>query len=277
MVKHKIPQKLLVIIVVLLPVAPLFAQFDFPPMGGRSAAMGGASVALREDESAQGNIAAMAWMRQVMVATAFRQTFVSEGFGTASLAASSPVGFGTAGLSFIHYGNSDYHEQQLSLLYALPVSRTVAMGVAFHYLHSGTSDAYYDPVNLLTFSAALQYSPTDELTVGFKTFNPFSVKLRDDLTYRTPALFTLGVAYRLIDELLAVAEAEKDLYNDATLRFGLEYSFLNNYAVRVGFNTNPVIYSFGVGMDFNRLGISLSAQVHNVLGITPHLSAHYRF
>ena len=49
------------IIVVLLYAAPLFAQFDFPAMGGTSAAMGGASVALHDDESALHNIAGLSW------------------------------------------------------------------------------------------------------------------------------------------------------------------------------------------------------------------------
>lgn len=66
-----IPLKL-VFMVALLFATPLFAQFSFPAMGGRSAAMGGAAVALGDEESAMHNIAALAQVDNIAVAASFR-------------------------------------------------------------------------------------------------------------------------------------------------------------------------------------------------------------
>ncbi len=255
----------------------LQAQFDFPSMGGRSAALGGCSVALDDAESSFDNWAAMGGLEHTVLSLSGRQQFVSEGLGYARLAAALPVGFGAWGASLLHYGNSDYNEQQVSLAYAAPAGRKVRVAAVLHYLHSATSDPYYDPVHLLTFSVAIQYAPSERLTVGFKAYNPLATEMHTDVYSRTPALLNLGVAYRLLDELLAVVEAEKNLYSEATLRMGLEYLFLENYAFRVGLNTHPTIYTFGLGIRQRHWGVDLSAQMHQVLGMTPQLSAYYSF
>lgn len=271
------PRKTLICIVALLFATPLFAQFDFPSMCGRGAGMGGVSVALDDGESAMSNIAALATLDNSVIATGFRQGFLERGMGYAFLGGAMPVGFGSAAVTVVHFGNADYNEQCVSLVYGIPLGERISMGAGFHYLYSGTSDPYYDALNRVTFSVALRYAPTDGFAVGFKAFNPIAVFSDSEQSICIPALFCLGFMYRLMDELLAVAEVEKSLYQLATLRLGLEYSFLENYAFQIGVNTQPVIYSFGFGLRWEHFGADISAEFHNVLGLTPQLSVKYRF
>ena len=262
---------------VLLKTAPLFAQFDFPPMAGSATALGGAHVALTDEESALFNVAGLANMESPFVSMSVRHSFIVDGIGYASVGAAIPVNYGSWALNAVHYGNTDYNEQQISFLYAMPIGDAVSLGAAFYYLHSATSDPYYDPLHRFTFAVAMQYYPTELITVGFKAYNPIAVVSESSQSVRTPSLFNLGVSYRVLDELLAVVEVEKNLYHLATLRFGLQYEFLDDYAFRIGLNTQPVIYSFGFGMQFEHFGADLAVQIHNVLGTTSFLSAHYRF
>lgn len=271
-----IPLKL-VFMVALLFATPLFAQFNFPAMGGRSAAMGGAAVALGDEESAMHNIAALAQVDNFAVAASFRQGFMEEGIGCASFGGVVPVGFGAGALTFLHFGNVDYNEQSVNLLYGIPIGQRIAMGVGFHYLHSGTSDPYYEPLNRMTFSLALRYAPTKAFSVGFRAFNPSAVVSDADASPRLPALLNLGLSYRLTERLLAVAEVEKDLQHLATFRFGVEYLFHEVYAFRVGVNTQPAVYTFGFGLRKEHFGADIAAEFHSVLGLTPQLSLNYRF
>ena len=266
-----IPLKL-VFMVALLFATPLFAQFNFPAMGGRNAAMGGAAVALGDEESAMHNIAALAKVDNIAVAASFRQGFMEEGMGCASFGGVVPVGFGAVALTFLHFGNVDYNEQSVNLLYGIPIGQRIAMGVGFHYLHSGTSDPYYEPLNRMTFSLALRYAPTKAFSVGFRAFNPSAVVSDADASPRLPALLNLGLSYRLTEQLFAVAEVEKDLQHLATLRFGVEYLFHEVYAFRVGFNTQPAVYTFGFGLCKEHFGADIAAEFHSVLGLTPQLS-----
>lgn len=263
--------------VALLMAVPLFAQFEFPSMGARSAAMGGVRVALTDAVSAMWNLSALSVVDAPTVSLAARGSVKNTGLGYASLAAAAPLGVGTASATAVHFGDADYNEQQLSAGYALLLSDAISLGVAFHYLHSGTSDPYYDPLHRVTFSLAMQYRISELLTVGFQTFNPLAVIAENDDAVRLPATVAVGVAYRLTDELLGVAELYKNIYYRPSLRFGLEYLFLDVYLARVGVATAPVVYTFGLGMERERFGVALAAQVHSLLGMSPQLEAHYNF
>ena len=113
--------------------------------------------------------------------------------------------------------------------------------------------------------------------MGFRAFNPVAVVSDDERSLRVPALFNLGFSYKIMEDLLAVAEVEKNLYQLATLRFGLEYIFVEDYAFRVGINTQPVIYTFGFGLRKDHFGADIAAEFHNVLGFTPLMSLNYKF
>lgn len=277
MVNAGMPRKLFITIVALLNVAPLFAQFDFPAMGGRSAALGGVSVMLDDAMSTMSGNAMLASAEKASVGLGVRQEFLAQGMGYAMLGGVVPTGFGAASASVVHFGSSEYNEQNISLAYAIPIGKAVALSAVLHYLHSGTADPYYDPINRVTFSLSLGFCPSDELMIGFKAFNPVAVKADAPEEQRVPTLFCLGLSYRLVDGLLSVAEVEKRLDQQATLRFGLEYVFKESYFLRVGVNTFPVAYSFGFGMEFGGFGADLAAQIHNVLGLTPQLSLNYSF
>ncbi len=277
MVDESMPRKIMIYMVALLFATPLFAQFDFPAMNGRGAGMGDAVTALDDRESAMYNIAALAHLDGSVVATGFRQSFMAKGMGYFSLGAATPVGFGSGAVTLVHFGNSDYNEQCASLSYGISLGESISMGVSFHYLHSGTSDPYYEPLNRVTFSLALQYAPTEAFLVGFRAFNPVAVVSDDERSLRVPALFNLGFSYKIMEDLLAVAEVEKNLYQLATLRFGLEYIFVEDYAFRVGINTQPVIYTFGFGLRKDHFGVDIAAEFHNVLGFTPQMSLNYKF
>lgn len=253
------------------------AQFDFPAMGGAAAAMGGATAAQTDFESASDNIALLGALQSAHLTLSIRQQFATEGMGYARFGGAIPVGFGSVGLTALHYGNSDYNELQISGAYGIPLGNNVRMGAGFHYLRSSTSDPYYDPQQLMTFSVALQYSPSERIAIGFSTYNPLAARMRTDIYTRVPARFNLGASYRPVENLTTLVEVEKNLYYDPTLRFGIEYCLQQHYAFRVGLVTHPTIYTFGFGFRQRHIGADLSAQLHAVLGLTPQLNLHYTF
>lgn len=271
------PLRFIITIVVLSYTAPLFAQFDFPSMSGQSAGMGGVTTSLTDNTAYLANPAILALTEQHTIVLSTRQSFLVEGLGYAAVGVSTPLGKGGASLSVIHYGNNDYNEQEATLSYALPLAKKIALGSALHYLHSATSDPYYEPLQRFTFTLALLYQPSNKLTIGFKAFNPIAVVSDKHDGVRTPALFNLGAAYWILDELMASFEVEKNLYYKPCLRVGLQYTLEKQYFFRTGFSTQPVIYTFGAGALWNHLGIDLAMQVHSILGITPQITLHCRF
>ena len=64
---------------------------------------------------------------------------------------------------------------------------------------------------------------------------------------------------------------------DSDLRFGLEYTFFDFVNARIGLSTNPMIYSFGIGIDRSSWGVDIAMMMHSTLGVTPQISAMYKF
>lgn len=269
--------KSLILVVALCFTAPLFAQFDFASAGAVSAGLGGASVALSDAGSAMENVAGLSQQEDRWALIWLRQQPKVDGMNQMGLSLLSPLPYGGMGLGVVYYGDANYHEERISTGYALPLSEHVSLGVAFHYLHSGTSDPYYEPLDRFTISLGLRYAPTHRLTVGFRAYNPLSVISESDCAVRIPALFNLGVVYNLAYNLLAVVEVEKNAYYPASLRMGLQYRFFDNYMARIGMSSAPTIYTFGLGIQKAHLGVDAAVQVHYVLGLLPQLSLYYRF
>jgi len=271
------PHKVLIAIVALLYAAPLFAQFDFPSMGGRSAAMGGVSVSLDDEMSAMHVAAVLSRKDKVSLAIGARQDFLAQGMGYAMLGGIVPVGFGATSVSVVHYGNKDYNEQQFTAAYGMPLGEVVSLGASLHYLHSGTSDPYYAPIHRLTFSLSLSACPSDDIRIGFRAFNPVAALSDGRGVDGLPVVFDIGVLYKLLEDLIVVAEVEKSLYYQASVRVGLEYALQQMYFFRIGVNSFPTVYTFGFGMKPGSFGIDMAAQIHSVLGMTPQLSLYYCF
>lgn len=273
--RPKASPKRIIALVVLLHATPLFAQFDFPSMSGCSAAMGGMAVATNDPAMAYQTIADLATLQTATISMAVRQNIMADGLRHLSAAIAVPLSYGGASLSAIHFGDADYNEQIITLAYGIPLGEGISMGAAFHYLHSATSDAYYDPLHRLTFSLAMRYTPTDELSVAFKTYNPIAALSDKESGVHTPAVFTLGATYWLSNELLGAAEIEKNLFHDATLRLGLQYCFHDSYFARVGIATQPVLYTIGFGARWEHLASDMAFQFSSHLGLTPLLTLSY--
>jgi len=262
--------------VVLFFATPLFAQFDFPPTSAVSTALGGCSVALT-DEQAAVSIGAAAWSEDVVVELSALQPYYTKDLGIGSLNVVVPLGHGGLLAEFLHSGSSDYFEQRASLGYSLRLDKSLSLGAEFHYLHSGTSDGYYDPLRRVTFTLAMQYRHSETLSVGFKAYNPIAVFADDDFSPNVPAIFNMGASYRFVPSMLAFVEVEKNLYHSASLHVGVEYVIDDSYYLRAGMSTQPVAYAFGVGCTGSHFGCDIAVAYNTLLGITPSLSVHYLF
>lgn len=255
-----------------------FSQFAFPTQSAVGGAMGGCGVALDDFWSRVGSVAGIAKLERPSVGLSFRNNFLLSELSYKSVAFALPVTkSGSLGTIYTHFGNADYNEQRVNLMYAQKFGHMFALGVEFDYLHSGVSEAGYESANLFTFGVGLQFYPTSTLTIGAHIFNPISTHYKTEVKMDVPALFRAGVAYNFIKNATATMDFVKDMNHNSDLRFGLEYTFFDFVNARIGFATQQLTYSFGVGIDRSSWGVDLAMQVHPTLGVTPQISAVYKF
>lgn len=226
-----------------------YGQYQNTAHGARSSAMGGCIV---PDDT----------VRRLTVD--YRRTYMLAEMSDKGVEAVWPTGrIGIAGASYSRYGSSGYREQNATAGYALRVAPWLKVGVAAHYMHVGTSDAYYEPKQWLAATAGMQATLDGRLyfTLLGGT-RPWAIQ--------RPWRAHAQVAYRPASQVLAVVEAESE--DRIRMRFGMEYNYSGLLFFRAGFATNPLTAAFGLGVKYRWLSIDIGVETHRVLGMTPHTS-----
>lgn len=230
-----------------MPPLTAVAQYISSPHDARSSAMGGCLLPDLETRH---------------VDLSYRQGFLLAGMSDKRLSLVCPTGkVGVTALQYLHHGNLDYHEQQVSAGYALRPLPWLMVGVAADYLNVGTSDPAYRPQHWLAAvvgaSAAIGDRTQVALLAGTRPWD------RQHL-YRLHA----QVQYSPITGLLTVLEGEME--ERMRMRMGMEYSYGGTFLFRAGISTAPLIGTFGLGFRHKSFRVDIAAEFHQSLGVTPH-------
>lgn len=267
--------KISVIYLAFCGLVPVQAQNGAPPLAGaKSAAMGGAGVALTDIHSAFSNQAGLAFLSETSILATAERRFLLDDLQTFSLAAAYPAGrSGAFGLTLHYFGFEIYNEKRIGLAYARSlIEDRLAIGAQFLFLNTQIQE--YGSKGNVTFELGLTSKVNSQVTIGVHVFSPARVELVDQEFL--PTVFNIGLGYMPSEKVTFLLEAEKDVDFPIRARAGLEYFVVKPLAIRIGAATNPTLLSFGVGLNLgNGLGIDLSSYYHQWLGFTPGISLRY--
>jgi hypothetical protein len=248
------------------------ASGDIFPQGARAAGMGRTSVAIKGFWGIQNNQAAIALMEKYAVGLHYESRFGLNEIAHKSIAVIAPVNFGVLGLSFNHYGFSNYNEMKVGLAYARSFSKYFRFGLQLDYLSTNIGDNY-GTKNNVTFEIGIQSDLSENLCIGAYAFNPIMVKLAEYNQEKLASVYRLGLAYKFGNWLLSSVEVEKSSnINPLLLRLGLEYSLKSKFFFRAGIASRHEIFTFGFGMKFKYFSFDIAASMHESMGFSPQFS-----
>lgn len=236
--------------VLLAAAMPVAAQFAPTAQNARQGALGGCFVPERPTATT--------------VETGYRRGYMMHGMATRSLQASMPLGaHAMTAVRYTHFGDTDYHEQQLGIGAAIVATKWLTVAAGARYSHIGTTDGHYHAQQRLDAGAAMLAA------IGTAADIWIAAGSRRWSTTR-PVEARIGLAYRPSAAWTSVFELTSD--DRTRLRYGMEYTHNSHIAVRTGMATNPLILTFGMGYADRHYGIDLATEVHPVLGVTPQLT-----
>lgn len=266
---------------------PAFSGITEAPAGGRSSALGSSSVALNDFWSVHLNPAGLADYNHLSFGAGFENRFLLSELNHRAIALILPVKPGVFAINYNRFGYDAYNETRAGLAFGKKFGDRIAAGVQFDYLRKEVGENYGNR-SLFTFDVGLRSKITDKVILGVHAFNPVSVKLEKAFGERIPAIYRFGISWHFSDEIMVTAETEKSGHYKLLVRGGIEYKPAEKAAVRIGYSTIPSVtgadgfaiaslYSFGFGLNLNKLTIDLAASVHQVLGWSPTVSLVYNF
>lgn len=193
-----------------------------------------------------------------------RQSFAMSGMATQSLGVGWTLGSqGWMSAGYTHFGDHDYAEQQLSVGGGMRLDDWIDLGVEGRYCHLGSGDGFYETDRWVAVAVRTA------VRVDKKWIFSVLAGSRPWDSVR-PWRMHLNAMFTSPGGLLSVVELE----SEETFRFrcGVEYCYREHFLFRVGMATRPVLLTFGLGLRYDRYCFDLAAEVHNTLGITPHIS-----
>lgn len=248
------------------------------PIGGRSAAMGRTSACSRGLWAIQNNPAGLSQLQGLAFGAYYENRWFTKatGFKSAAFAMSFDKA-GTIGVSFNQFGYELYNENKLGIAYAKGFGQYIQIGIQLDYLFLMSNDDY-GRQDAITFEIGLQSHVTDKLTLGTYLFNPVSFKMHTFNDAKIPIVFRFGLDYQFTKNFSAQCEIEKDTsHKGVSLRAGLEYEVINNLYIRAGAQSNPGIFTFGLGYQIKFFQINIAGQMHNKLGASLQVGTVFNF
>jgi hypothetical protein len=236
------------------------------------------SVADKNNWSGFTNPAMLGYLEKVEFGIQFENRCLLNELSTKSIKVGLSSKLMCTGISFSHFGYSQYHEMLAGISFARNFSNRFAMGVQANYFttYFSASNSYrgtfFPQVGL-----SVQLSPS--FNIGFNASNPFQSTLKTEyVTKRLPSVFSLGTGYSFSPELIWRTQIDKEVSSNYRFATGFDYQMLERVKVKVGaYSSDYLIPCLGVGLKVGSFLIDLNCELHPLLGLNPLAAIHYCF
>jgi hypothetical protein len=263
----------LFLLLLLFPLAA-FAGNENLPVGARSSALNHASVNLQDIWSIHHNQAGLAKLEKIGGGIYYESRFTMKELSLKGGVLAIPTKLGTFGVSVSSFGYKLYSESKFGLAYAMELSEFLRAGVQLNYHNTHLGEGYGN-FNAFTGEIGIQADITPDLSLGAHVYNPTLTKMADYNDERIPTMLRLGAQYKIGEKVLLAAEANKNIYDKASFKAGLEYRVTEMLYLRGGVGTEPTLASFGFGLKMKKFFIDVASSYHSTLGFSPQVSLSY--
>ena len=245
------------------------------PAGARALGLSNAVVSVSDTWSGFHNQAGLAVLADMSAAFYYESRFQVEELSLVAGAFVLPTRTGNFGLGFLQFGKGTFKENKIGIAFAKSFSEKFSAGIQFDYL-SRMFPENQRAQGLATFEGGVVYSPFDDLFLGAHVFNPISAGIESvSGKIEVPAVFRIGGHYRFDEMVLVLFETEKETHNPLIFKSGIEFSPIQNLALRFGVSGKPFQYTAGIGYSIGKISTDIGFGYHGNLGVTPSVSIQF--
>ncbi len=250
---------------------------EVQPRGARSAGIGNSSVMLEGIWGGFNNQAGLLAVNGLNSGVYYHNMFFVDGLGNQGLTVAYGMESQAFAISYSSFGIDAFSEDKVGLAYAMDLGDKLDFGVQLNYHSTRIQFDEYGNRSSLTAEISFLSHLSDELTIGFRLFNPSQTQLNEFEDERIPTVLSLGGGYEFNDKVSLVSEVVKDIDKEPIVRAGIEYRVVPTVFLRGGVSTEPTMSSFGAGIDLGALDVDLAASYHHTLGYSTQISLSYSF
>jgi hypothetical protein len=244
--------------------------------GSRSQGIAGASVCLSDVWSVTNNQAGLALLPQTEAALYYQNPYLLNAFQHLGFALAVPFKAGVFGLAISDFGYSFYQQTTAGLVYAIKLGNYFSCGVRLDYLNTTIAEGYGTSATLAG-EAGIMARISSSLSIGAQLYNPTRSRLTTYNEEQIPTSFRLGILYLVSPLVHLCLETEKNTWQNANLKTGLEYLPNKLITIRCGVGTSPPTCSFGSGLRYQNICLDVSSSWQPATGFIPSIGMNYVF
>jgi hypothetical protein len=225
--------------------------------------------------SFQKNQASLAQIKNSMTGVMAERKFLLSPFNNYNAAIAVKTVSGNFGLKLGYYGFKDYNESQVALAYARKLGDKADAGIQFTY--HVIAIAGYGTAAAIGFEIGTVFHISDELHTGIHASNPVGGRFGNEQQEKLPAIYTAGFGYELSPVFFLGMEIIKEENQPVIMHVGFQYRPVRQLLVRAGVSSTTASAWLGFGFLVKTYSISIAANYHPQLGITPTLQLLFNF
>ena len=256
--------------------AALAGWAQTPTIGARAAGLGYAAVTVRDAGALFANISGVAHVKRSLLWAGYENRFgFSEGLHAVAAGFVQPTRYGTGSVSIYRFGDTYYSQHRLSLGLSHQIDQfSVGVRLSQHQYHIESFGTRFRTV--LDIGGQAQLSP--KIVLGMQLLNITQASLSDEGREKIPTFIQVGVSCRLASSWQLNTEIEHELTQRPNAKLGVEYTALQKFSLRSGFNSTELRQFFGLGWKHRLLIADYALSSHSRLGwshqvaLTYHLS-----
>jgi hypothetical protein len=257
----------------LLPAAAR-AHFEQMILSARSAALGGAFVAIADDPTAVGdNPGGLCGIRSLSLLSTYRQPYGVTGIDEGVVAAVVPAGGVTLGASWFHRGVRDaLSEDLLVLAVARDLKRTsedasLSVGASVELARVSVSGGFDEAETVASLGAGVLLRPFAFIGMGYSirhATGPAFDLVDGGATTPLSSVQAAGLSYYWQQRLVVTVEGRQDAAGDWRSRGGFELRVENHLVLRAGLAGSDA--TAGVGVSWSGFTLDAAMTTHESLG-----------
>ncbi len=174
-------------------------------------------------------------------------------------------------MSMVRFGYEDYSEQKVNLGYARKLFSGFSMGGNFTYIQYRLNE--FGNKNLFSFDIGLKAEVSKTLAISTFVNNPASLKFNDNIDI--PVRLATGINYHPTPKVQWMAEIEKIIESDITIKSAIVYYPIESVSLRIGADLTRNYVGFGFGYNLQGFSILGAYTLNQILGNNPAISLSY--
>lgn len=257
----------------LLALSNLAFSQGWNPVGARSNALAGASVTLTDVWAVHQNPGAVAQVKSFSAGLYYDSRFLTKELQTQALAVAAPLKKGVIMGGAQLFGYKEYRHTRIGLGYAMQLTDHFSAGIQANIQQLRFNENYGSVISG-TAEAGFLAKVNERWNIGFSITNIGRQKI-GGLEDRFNSVMRFGSAFTPSKQVKCIGEVQKDVISPISFRGAIEYFPVEVIALRIGAQTGPANFAFGIGYQNASIQLDLGTKYHQQLGWSPCIGFNY--